>query len=575
MKGGGFMKPQAVTSQRDKLRRRIDAAMGRQPCDLVLRNARYFDVFSACFREGEIAIADGVIVGLESGRRAARVIDLSGKSVVPGFIDAHVHVESSMMLPSAFESAVLPHGTTTAICDPHELANVVGVPGLRYFLSAAEGLSLDLWVMLSSCVPATQLETNGGGSIDAAALAHLASHPRALGLAEMMSFLGLLAGEEGILDKLVAFGARPLDGHCPLLMGGSLSAYAASGVSSCHEASRLDEAQEKLTRGMAVWIREGSVAKDLRALAPLLTLQSSTSVGFCTDDRNPFDIAGEGHIDYLVRTAIRLGVAPEAVYRAASWSAAQHYGLTRGEKRFGAVAPAYQADLVILDDVPTCAIAAVLKGGRLVSELPEASPSPAELTGTMRASVPNAEELVGPSGMVHVIVIIPGKIITERRILRSNDAGVLRLSVLERHGHGGRPANAYVTGLGPLEGAIASSVGHDSHNLIVVGSDVGDMRSALAALIASGGGFCVVQNGAVLAHMPLEQAGLMSSSGDPAELARAIRQLKDASRAIGCTLDDPFLQLAFLSLPVIPSLKLTDRGLVDVDRMAIIDVRAA
>lgn len=564
---------QAIT--RDIVRRRIEAAMGRREPELVIKNVRYLDVFSGAFRDGEIAVDGGAIVGLEPGRRARRVVDGRGGYVVPGFIDAHVHVESSMMLPEAFASAVLPRGTTAAICDPHELANVVGVRGLSYFLAAATRVPIDLRVMLSSCVPATHLETNGGGTIDADDLVALAGHPRALGLAEMMNFPGVYQADEAVVAKLAAFAMRPIDGHAPLVSGEKLSAYAAAGIASCHESSRLDEAEEKLTKGLAVWIREGSVAKDARALAPLVTLATSTSVGFCTDDRNPYDIAVEGHVDQVVRTALAAGVAPEAAYRAASWSVARHYGLDRGPDRVGAVAPGYRADLVLLDDLRSCGIREVFRAGTPAAEIPTAPVEGAsDLQGTVHARAPEERELLGPTGTVHAIEVWPGKILTGRRVTSSDAPGVRRLAVLERHGHGGKPAQGYVVGFGELRGAIASSVGHDSHNLIAVGDSPRDMRVALAALIESGGGFAVAAEGAVRARLALPFAGLMSAAA-PAELADAIRELKAASRAIGCTLDEPFLQLAFLSLPVIPSLKLTDRGLVDVDRFEVIAVRAA
>ncbi len=551
------------------LARRIDAAMGRIPCDLVLKNVRFLDVFSCTFRQGDLSICDGVIVGIEPGLKGRREIDLAGRHVVPGFIDAHVHVESSLMVPSNFEAAVLKCGTTSAICDPHELANVQGVSGIQYFLDAAGSLAMDLHVMLSSCVPATHMETNGGGTIRAADLAKLASHPRALGLAEMMNMPGVLHKDEDIIEKLTAFAAKPIDGHCPLLRGQALSAYAAAGISSCHESSELEEAREKLMKGIAVWIREGSVAKDLEALIPLLTLETSTTLGFCTDDRNPYDIAMEGHIDHLVRTAIRRGVKPEVAYRASSWSVARHYGLARK----GAIAPGCAADLVILDDVASTQIHSVLKAGRFASEIAPASLGSQGHTNSVRAHVPEARDLEGPSGQVHVIGTIEGKIITSRRVASHSAPGVSRLSVLERHGNFSAPANGYVEGFGELSGAIASSVGHDSHNLIVVGSDPRDMRAALHALIECGGGFAVARGGEAIETLALPLGGLMSSQ-DPDSLRKRIDALKAASRSIGCTLAEPFLQLAFLSLPVIPSLKLTDKGLVDVDRFEIIDVRA-
>ncbi|MGE0615311.1 MAG: adenine deaminase [Bacteriovoracia bacterium] len=568
---------QSSSHFRKKLRRRLEAAQGRVPCDLLIRDVQYLDVFSARFRRGDIAVKDGVIVGLEPGLKAKRTIEGRGKWVVPGFIDAHVHLESSLMLPPYFEAAVLPKGTTTAICDPHELANVVGPKGIQYFLDSADRLTMDLWVMMSSCVPATHLETNGGGAIEATALTKLGRHPRALGLAEMMNIPGVLAADPKILAKLVGFSGRPIDGHSPLLRGQALSAYAASGITSCHESSELEEAREKLTKGISVWIREGSVAKDLEALLPVLDLGSSSSVGFCTDDRNPLDIAEEGHVDHLVRKAMRLGVAPEVTYRSASWTVARHYGLDRvapNRERIGAIAPGYGADFILLSDLKSCAVAEAFKSGRLASEIPRAQAVKADLRNTLRARTPHARDLEGPAGQVHVMEVLAGKIITERSVDAHDASGVARISVLERYGHGRRPANAYVRGFGgSLRGAIASSVGHDSHNLIVVGDKLESMRTALAALIESGGGFCVARDQEVLSRLPLPFGGLMSER-TPAELKHSLVDLKAASRAIGCELVEPFLQLAFLSLPVIPSLKLTDRGLVDVDQFKLISVRA-
>jgi adenine deaminase len=565
-------------SPADALRRRLRAARGLEPCDLVLRNVRYLDVFTCAFVEGDIAIKDGFVVGLAPGLRGTREIDTKGAHVVPGFIDAHVHLESSLLVPESFQRAVLPRGTTTAVCDPHELANVLGVPGIQYFLDASRRLKLDLRVMVSSCVPATEFETNGGGTLDATMLAPLLAHEKTLGLAEVMNVPGVLEGDPLVLDKLVAFDGRPLDGHAPLVTGQSLSAYACAGITSCHESSELGEAQEKLRNGIAVWIREGSVAKDLDALAPLLTLATSTSVGFCTDDRNPLDIQREGHVDHLVRSAIAKGVPIEVAYRASSWSVARHYGLAgpaRALTRVGAVAPGYRADLLVLDDVATCAIRDVLVAGELVREMelaraPVHSPPP----NTVRAAIPEAVDLEGPAGMVHVIGVRAGRILTDRHVLKHDAPGVRRLAVLERHGRGSKPANGYALGFGDLDGAIASSVGHDSHNLCVVGKETNDMRTALAALAASGGGFCVVRAGKVLAHLPLPLGGLMSLE-EPETIARALEELHAASKSIGCALPEPFLQLAFLSLPVIPSLKLTDRGLMDVDAFKLIDVRAA
>lgn len=568
------------------LHTQLQAAKGLIPSDWVLKNAKIFDVFSGQWFVGDLAIHQQTIVGTDLGYKGVRELDLQGKSIVPGFIDAHVHIESSCMVPSTFERAVLKHGTTSVICDPHELANVQGAQGIEYFLKAAETTQLDLRVMLSSCVPATHLETNGGGELLATALEPLAHHPFALGLAEVMNVPGVIHEDPSVHQKLDLFRSlgRPIDGHAPLVRGKDLSAYALTGISSCHESSELEEAEEKIRKGIAVWIREGSVAKDLHTLIPLLSQYRSASVGFCTDDRNPLDIAVEGHLNYLIREAIRSGVPPETVYRAASWSVARHYGLDkiRGsshpvmQKRIGALAPGFHANLVVLDDVQTCAISEVFQNGVPVSEIVFASDPQAntKFINSVRAKVPELADLIAPQGQVHVIGIIPGKIITARSVENSRHPEICQLTVLERHGNGKKPALGYVRGFGAqFSGAIASSVGHDSHNLIVASKNNEDARVALAHLIQTGGGFCVVQHGRVIADLALPLGGLMSTE-EPQVIEHKLKALRAASHAVGCELTEPFLQLAFLSLPVIPSLKLTDQGLVDVDQFRIIDVRA-
>jgi len=456
----------------------------------------------------------------------------------------------------------------------HEIANVQGVKGIRYFMEASDNLQLDLRIMLSSCVPATSMETNGGGTLSVQDLKALDSHPKVLGLAEMMNVPGLLFKSEDVLEKISAFSSRPMDGHCPLLKGKELSAYAACGISSCHESSEWNEAKEKLEKGLAVWIREGSVAKDLETLISLLNSTSSPFIGFCTDDRNPLDIAQEGHIDFLIRSAIEKGIPAEIAFRSASWSVANHYGLNRGSERVGALAPGYRADLVVLKDVGTCEIEEVFSKGKRVSDWDWPSSQPSSFENSIRASVPEPKDLEGPQGQVHCIEVIPGKIITGRRVCSSFHPEVAKLSVLERYGKGSRPANAYVIGFGEqFSGAIASSVGHDSHNLCVVGKSTKDMQVALNCLIESGGGFCVVKDQNVLAQLALPLAGLMTHE-DPKIVEKKLIELRNASREIGCSLPEPFLQLAFLCLPVIPSLKLTDKGLVDVEKFQIIDVVA-
>lgn len=560
---------------RKRIERRIDAALGKIPCDLILNNVTYLDVFSCEWKQGAVSIVDGTVVGLEEGLKATKEINCKGKTLVPGFVDAHVHVESSLMVPSNFSTLVLGKGTTTVISDPHEIANVIGTKGIRYFLDEALKSPLDLRVMLSSCVPATDMETNGAGHLTVSDLLPLKSHEKALGLAEVMNVPGVLYKNKEVLDKVEAFTSFCMDGHAPLLRGKELSAYATTGISSCHESSELGEAKEKLTKGIAVWIREGSVAKDLNALLPLLTAASSSDIGFCTDDRNPLDIFEEGHIDYLVRKAIQKGYEPAHVFRSASYSVARHYGLHQGKMRTGAIAPGFNADLVLLNDVSSVSIDSVYRLGVSASEIAHKTSASTSFDNTVQATCTSKDELEGPKGNVHVIVVKPGKIITDRSVESSDASGVARLTVLERYGKKSKPANGYVRGFGNnFKGAIASSVGHDSHNLIVAGGSTYDMQVGLKALIEGHGGFCVVQNGKVLSLLTLPFGGLMTNE-DPATIRKKLIDLKAASRQIGCELPEPFLQLAFLSLPVIPSLKLTDKGLVDVDKFQVIDVRAS
>jgi adenine deaminase len=559
-----------------QLSSRIDASQGRIPCDIVLQNAKYFDVFTCSWKTGSLSIFDGMIVGVEAPLPAKRIVDLKGASVVPGFIDAHVHIESSLMTPSEFEKNVITRGTTAAICDPHEIANVVGTRGIEWFLKSAEKTNLDLRVMLSSCVPASHLETNGAGTITGKDLAPFQNHSKVLGLAEMMNFPGVIHNDPEVISKLEQFSHQRIDGHSPLLKGQALSSYLVGGASSCHECVFLDEASEKVSKGMSVWIREGSVARDLENLIPLLKMETSTSVGFCTDDRNPLDIREQGHLDYLVRESIIRGTAPELAFRAASWSVARHYSLDKNDQhgniRMGAIAPGYVANLIVLDDVHTVAIREVYQKGVAASELQFAALPAHSFSNTVKISKLTEADFLAPKGQVHIIDVLAGKILTDRHVGNSNDAGVAQLTVLERYGHFQKPAHGYVKGFGEnFKGAIASTVGHDSHNLILVGTNSTDMKVAAEALDQSGGGFCVVQNGSVISHLALPIGGLMTSQTS-AEIHQQLTHLKAAAHQIGCVLHEPFLQLAFLSLPVIPSLKLTNLGLVDVDAFKIISL---
>jgi len=556
----------------------IDQALGREPADLVIKNARFLNLVTGEIAAGDIAICGDRIIGTYDSYAGAREIDGRGAICVPGFIDTHVHCESTHLTPAEFDRCVLPYGTTTAICDPHEMANVLGAAALQYFVDAASVTALDLRVQLSSCVPATKLETSGAELLAADLLA-FKNHPKVLGLAEFMNFPGVFAKDPDVMEKLYAFQGEHIDGHSPLVSGRQLNAYLSCGIRTCHETTSLPEAREKLAKGMQVLIREGSVAKDVRTLSAAINAETSALCGFCTDDRNPVDIFEEGHIDFLIRTAIAQGVPMLHAYRTASWSAAQGFGL----RDRGLIAPGKRADILLLDDLESCAIRTVISAGRLVDEIDFAAnpgPSPIGLDSMKLPPVDESAFLTpasGPTGPV--IGIIPGKIVTEhltmslpyvngeRLVDLEND--VLKICVLARHGKNQNIGRGFVKGFGFTAGAIASSVGHDSHNICVTGATDADMALAVNRVIALGGGFVAVMNGVVLGEMAFPMAGLISLKPF-AQVRAELLALRGAVRAMGCRLAEPFLQLAFLPLPVIPHLKITDFGMVDVDRFELV-----
>lgn len=563
----------------DGLKRRIDQALGRTRADLVIKDTRFLNVVTGELAEGDIALCGDRIVGTYDTYDGVEEIDGRGLTVVPGFIDTHVHCESTCVTPFEFDRCVLPRGTTTAICDPHEICNVLGERGLRYFLDSAEGTALDLRVQLSSCVPATDLETSGA-VLTVADLVRHRDHPKVLGLAEFMNFPGVFAKTDAVLEKLAAFEGRHIDGHAPLMSGRELNAYCACGIRNCHESTSAAEAMEKLRKGMQVLIRDGSVSKDVEALAPVIGPMTSPYVALCTDDRNPLDIAEEGHMDHLIRAAIRAGAPMESVYRAATWSAARGFGLFDR----GLVAPGQRADLVLLDDLESCAVNRVIKDGRVVTAerfAHRATVSPVGLNSVRLAPV-GLEDFAVPAdggGERSVIGVQPGRILTDHlrlevptrrgQAVSDPERDILKICVFARHGVNRSVGRGFVRGFGLTDGAIASSVGHDSHNICVVGSNDAAMTMAVNRLIELQGGFVAVSGDRVTAELALPLAGLMSL--EPFEtVERHLRTLRAAVRAMGCPLAEPFLQLAFLPLPVIPHLKITDRGLVDVDRFCLI-----
>ncbi|MDX5357246.1 MAG: adenine deaminase [Rhodobacterales bacterium] len=557
----------------------IRQGRGAEPADLVLKGGRVFCVVTGEAIEGDVAICGDTIVGIGHDYTGTREIDVTGKWLVPGFIDTHLHIESSLVTPFEFDRCVAPRGVTTAICDPHEIANVAGVPGIRYFLDVSHHTVMSIRVNLSSCVPSSPMET-AGARIEAEDLVPLMDHPAVIGLAEFMNYPGVLHEDPGCMAKLNAFRGRHIDGHAPLLSGRDLNAYVAAGIRTEHEATSAAEAREKLQKGLRVLIREGSVSKDMVALAPVLTLATSPYMCLCTDDRNPLDIAEYGHLDHMIRYLIGQGIPPLAVYRAASLSAAEAFGL----KDRGQIVAGRRADIVVMDRLEECRADLVLCGGVVVSD--EAFAARGHVAPVARGSVKAAQvapqdfRYRGNNDEVPVIGIWPGKILTEyiREVIAPIDGDrrpdpardLMRITVIERHGINGNIANGFVRGFGMQAGAIASTVCHDHHNIAVVGADYADMALAANRLGEIEGGFVVVKDGKVLAELALPVAGLMSL--EPFEVVHeALEHLRAAAVSLGVVLEEPFLQLAFLALPVIPHLKITDRGMVDVDRFCLIE----
>lgn len=558
----------------------LAVARGDRPADLLLRNAGLVNVLSGEVHPAEIALAGGVIAGLGDRYDAHEVIDLEGRFVAPGFLDAHVHIESSMVPPAEFARAVVPRGVTTVVTDPHEIANVLGLAGIRFMLEESEDAPLDVLVNAPSCVPATHLETSGAG-LEAEDLATLLGHPRVLGLAEVMNYPGVIAGSEDVLAKLRAFRGRPIDGHCPGLSGRRLNAYAAAGIGNDHECTTAEEALRKLRAGLTIFLREATNARNLRALLPLVLPVTERRLCLCTDDRHPADLLEEGSIDHLIRIAIAEGVDPVVAIRMATLNPAEHYGL----KDRGAIAPGRRADLVVFRDLAAPRAELVFRGGRLVARdgrlleedtgrLPRSLPptvniDPERLDFSIRAA----------GGNVRVIGAIPDQLVTESLVMEAAlrdgqavaDPGrdLLKMAVVERHRGTGRMGLGFVRGVGLKRGAIAGTVAHDHHNLVLIGADDVSMRTAALAVAKAGGGLAAAEGENVLALLPLPLAGLMSDR--PIEEVRDdMRGLLAAAHDLGTVLHDPYMAMSFLALEVIPALKLTDLGLVDVERFEIV-----
>ena len=556
-----------------KKRRVIAAAAGREKADLVLKNATYVNVFSNELCTADIAVAEGLIVGM--GRyQGEEEVDLRGKIVLPGFLEAHIHLESSLVSPKEFVKAVLPHGTTTVITDPHEIANVMGTDGIEYMLQATEGLPVDVRFMLPSCVPATPLDESGA-NLDYRAIDSFYDHPRVQGLAEMMNFVGAIAGDDQVVEKIVAAQAhhKKIDGHAPDLQGNDLNAYIAAGVYSDHECHDVKDAIAKLERGQFIMIREGTAARNLEALAPMLCEKYIERCMFCTDDKHPSDLLEKGHIDYIAREAInKYGVDPIIAVKAACHHASRYFLLNNR----GAIAPGYLADFAVIDNFKDFNVEMVFKKGVLYwnnGELRDFEAPKIEEYLDKRAHDTFHVSTLTPDDFRDtrqrgVLGMVPGEIITTDNGYADHvdlEKDILKIAVVERHKGTHHIGLGYIQGYGLKSGAVATSISHDSHNIIVVGTNSADMAFAANYIVEHHGGIVVVENGTVKGSVVLEIAGIMSDR-PLTEVNDQLEAAKDAAFTLGVSRGiDPFMTLSFMALPVIPKLRITTRGVVDVD----------
>lgn len=550
----------------------IEVAAGRCKADLVLKNAAYVNVFSNSICHADIAVADGLVVGLGEYRGETE-IDCSGRLVLPGFMDAHLHLESAMVAPGEFVKAVLPHGTTTVIADPHEIANVMGEDGIEYMLQATEGLPVDVHFMLPSCVPATPLDESGA-ALDYHAIDAFYEYPRVQGLAEMMNSFGVIHNDPAVISKIVAAQAhhKKIDGHAPDLQGNDLNAYVTAGIYSDHECYSAADAMAKLERGQYIMIREGTAAHNLEALLPLLQPQFADRCMFCCDDKHPSDLLHKGHIDTIVKRAIELGADPITAVKVAGHNAARYFSLNNR----GAIAPGYLADFVVIDSFESFTVQQVFKRGVLQyengvlrePETPAIKPYLVEHShNTFHVKTLSAQDFCD-ARLRSVIGMVPGEIVTRDcgyATAIDTDKDILKIAVVERHRNTGHIGIGYLSGYGLKRGAVATSISHDSHNLIVVGCSEEDMAAAANRVIENRGGIAVTDGGKIIAEVELAIAGLMSEEplavlNEKLEAAKAAAFAQGVSRAI-----DPFMTLSFMSLPVIPAVRLTTRGVVDVN----------
>lgn len=570
----------------EKIKEMILAARGDLVPDLVLKNARIVNVFTNDIEPGDVAVKDGYIVGIGE-YEGKEEIDIGGKVICPGLIDGHIHIESSMISPSEFAKAVAPHGTAAVIADPHEIANVAGTDGIRFMIEASAGLPVDIFFMLPSCVPATPLDESGA-ELSAAELEPFYKEDQVAGLAELMNSYGTVRADEEIIRKIQGANScgKRIDGHAPFLTGKDLNAYITSGVGSDHECSSFEEALEKLKRGQYIMIREGTAARNLEALLPLFDDKYCDRCMLVTDDKHGNDLIDNGHIDYIIRKAVKAGKNPLNAIKMATLNTAAYFGL----KNRGAIAPGYIADIIVLSDLDDFSVEKVFKngcltvdGGKLVREIKAPAVDKEKYSRVfksfnLREIKPSDFEIRDEGTRKRVIKVIPGQILTEELIVESSskeaetDKDIIKLAVIERHKDSGHTGVGFVTGYGLKKGAIASSVAHDSHNLIVAGCSNSDMALAANTVRENGGGLAVVCDGEVLSSLPLPIGGLMCDM-DAHEVEDRLSVMKEQARQLGVNEGiDPFMTLAFTALPVIPKLRLLTQGVVDVDTQSYVPV---
>jgi adenine deaminase len=561
--------------------RLIEAARGDRPVDLLIRNARLVNVFVGAVVETDIAVSAGYVVGFGSCE-ALETVDLRGRYAAPGFIDAHVHIESALVTPAEFARAVAARGTTAVVADPHEIANVLGTAGIDYMLAASDGLPVHFYFTLPSCVPATDMETSGA-RLTSEMLRPYLGHSRIVGLAEMMNFPGVIHADAEVLAKIAAMRAagKPVDGHAPGLTGRGLHAYLVAGIASDHECTSAQEAIEKLAAGMHIMVREGTGARNLDDLLPAITARTARRMMWCSDDRHARDLLAEGHIGAMVRRAVRSGLDPMTAIQMATLNPADYFRLDE----IGALAPGRRADLVVLDDLRDPVVRQVYSGGRLTAEEGRsmdsgaAAPLPAA-AAALNVPLARIDFTVTARGRrVRVIETVPGQIVTRHalddacildgRAVADPARDLLKIAVVERHHGTGRTGIGFIRGFGLTHGALAATVAHDSHNIIVVGAGDTDMHAAVAALTEMGGGLVAVEGGQVTARLALPIAGLMSDRSME-RVCAGLDELLAAARRMSSTLPDPFMTLSFMALPVIPALKITDKGLVDVEGFKVV-----